>query len=208
MNRKHALACGCLAVLLGSPPLATAENLWERRTPERGFLFYDTKARNIGDVVTVMISQTTGVDNKENRAMQKSTSSKGALDLTTKTDGGFGAQGAEGSLDLSSSSSRKFDGQSNYSTAQAFTDRMTATVMDVLPNGNMVIVGERRVRVAGEERTLVLTGVIRGLDIGPDNTIGSQYVSDFRLDYQTGGSSNKFTRQGWLGRAVNVVWPF
>jgi flagellar L-ring protein precursor FlgH len=205
---RRGIVWGGLALLLGAPAPLWAENIWQRRTPDRGFLFYDTKARNIGDNLTVVISQTTDVNNKENRNMEKATSSKATLNWAGSTDGGLGAQEAKAAAELDTSSDRKFDGQAAYTTAQAFTDRMTVTVMDVLPNGNMIVSGERRVRVAGEERTLVMSGVIRGLDIGPDNTINSQYVSQFRLDYQPGGPAQKFTRQGWLGRATNVVWPF
>jgi len=198
----------CLACLLGSSSIAQAEDIWQRRTPERGFLFYDSKARNIGDNVTVIISQATSVDNKEDRTMSKATSSTGSFDVKGSSDGGFGTQGAEASLKLNSTSARKFDGEAAYKAAQAFTDRLTVTVMDVLPNGNMVVSGERRIRVAGEEKVLVLTGIIRGLDINADNTINSQYIAQAQWSYQGGGVSQKYTRQGWLGRAVNVVWPF
>jgi len=140
--------------------------------------------------------------------MGKSTSTKGALDLAASSGGGFAEQEAKAALSLNSTSDRKFDGSSAYSTAQNFTDAMTCTVMDVLPNGNMVIAGERRVRVAGEERTILVSGIVRGLDLGPDNTINSRYISQFRMEYQAGGTSQKFTRQGWMGKAVNAVWPW
>ncbi|WP_437227760.1 flagellar basal body L-ring protein FlgH [Planctomicrobium sp. SH661] len=208
MKTTNKIACSCLAVLLGSQSVTFGENIWQRRTPERGFLFYDSKARNIGDNVTVIITQSTSVDNKEDRSMSKSTSAAGTFDLKGASDGGFGTQGAEASMSLNSTSARKFDGEAAYSANQAFTDRLTATVMDVLPNGNMVISGERRIRVAGEEKVLALTGVIRGLDINADNTINSQYIAQAQWTYQGGGTSQKFTRQGWLGRAVNVVWPY
>ncbi|WP_437187499.1 flagellar basal body L-ring protein FlgH [Planctomicrobium sp. SH668] len=208
MNLQKALLAAGAFLLLLPAERVQAENLWQQRTPERGFLFYDSKARNIGDNVTVLITQTTNVSNKEDRKLGKSTAAATGFKFKGTSDGGFGDQGAEAALDLNNSSSRKFNGEAQYSSAQAFTDRMTMTVMDVLPNGNMVISGERRVRVAGEEKTLVVTGIIRGLDIGPDNMISSQYVSEFRMDYQAGGTSQRFTKQGWMGRAANVVWPF
>lgn len=208
MKTADKIACACLALFCGSVSRVGAEDLWQRRTPERGFLFYDSKARNVGDNVTVIISQTTNVDNKEDRSLSKATSSAGAFDVKGSSNGGFGEQGAEAALSLNSTSSRKFDGEAAYKAAQAFTDRLTVTVMDVLPNGNMVVSGERRVRVAGEEKVLILTGIIRGLDINADNTINSQYIAQAQWSYQGGGTSQKYTRQGWLGRAVNVVWPF
>ncbi len=209
MKHKPIMITGgyLVAMAIGSS-CVMAESLWQQRTPERAYLFYDSKARNIGDSVTVMVSQSTDVANKEARQMKKSTAAKGGLDLAASSSGGFGEQGAEAALSLDSTSDRKFDGSQAYSTAQNFSDAMTCTVMDVLPNGNMVIAGERRVRVAGEERTIHVSGIIRGLDLGPDNTINSRYISQFRMEYQAGGTSQKFTRQGWLGRGVNAVWPW
>ena len=199
---------GSLAVTLALPSVAQSESLWDRHIPEKSYLFYDTKARYVGDRVTIVVTQSTGVDNREDRGMDKSTSASGILDFASAAGGGFGTQGAEAGLDFSATSNRKFEGGANYSANQAFNDRVTATVMDVLPNGSMVISASRTVRVAGEERTLVLTGVIRGLDIGPDNTINSRYISDLQLVYESSGPSQKFTRQGWLGRVTNKIWPF
>jgi len=208
MKKNDKIAWTCLAILWGTPWMAQAEDIWQRRTPERGFLFYDSNARNVGDNVTVIITQATNVNNSEDRSMSKSTSTAGTFDVKGSSNGGFGEQGAEGSLALNSTSARKFDGEAAYKAAQVFTDRLTVTVMDVLPNGNMVVSGERRIRVAGEEKVLILSGIIRGLDINSDNTINSQYVAQAQWSYQGGGTSQKYTRQGWLGRAVNVVWPF
>lgn len=208
MKHQRNIAVGCLLGLLGGKGLARAENLWEKRHPDHAYLFFDSKARNVGDLITVVISQSTDVGSREDRGMKKATSIKGLFNLDTETDGGFGAQGASAKFDLGSTSGRQFDGGSSFRSEQALTDRMTATVMDVLPNGNMVIAGKRRVRIAGEERTLVLTGVVRAIDLGPDNTIPSRFISDLDMFYESGGTSQTFTRQGWLGRATNKLWPF
>src|SRR5690606_33960937 len=141
------------------------------------FLFFDTKARDVGDSITVLVAQSTDVGSREDRGMKKATEAKGAFSFDSEAGGGFGTQAANAALDFGATSGRAFDGGMSYSSAQEFTDRMSATVIDVLPNGNMVISGSRRVRVAGEERTLLLTGVIRGYDISPDNTISSRYIS-------------------------------
>ncbi|MEZ6130984.1 MAG: flagellar basal body L-ring protein FlgH [Planctomycetaceae bacterium] len=187
---------------------AQAESLWKKRCPDHAFLFVDSKARRVGDLLTVVVLQDTDVNSQEGRGMGKSTSASNQFNLESETGGGLGTQGGNAALDISNKSSRKFDGSSSFSSNQAFTDRMTVTVMDVLPNGNMVISGQRRVRLAGDERTLVLTGVIRAIDIGPDNTIASRYISELRLLYESAGPEQRFTRQGWLGRATNAIWPF
>lgn len=85
---------------------------------------------------------------------------------------------------------------------------MTVTVMDKLPNGNLVIGGKRRQVVSGEVRTLVVSGIVRPIDITPDNTILSQYVGDFHIDYVGKGPESEFANQGWLGKLLNVISPF
>ena len=140
--------------------------------------------------------------------MEKSSDSEGVFDLAGAIDGGFGSNAASAALDSTNSSGRSFDSGSTFRSASAFTDRMTATVLDVLPNGNMLISGKRKVEVYGDEQLLVVTGVIRAVDIGPDNEINSRYISDLTLNYEEFGNSARFTRQGWFSRAMNVVWPF
>jgi flagellar L-ring protein precursor FlgH len=72
----------------------------------------------------------------------------------------------------------------------------------------MVISGRRCLSIAGEQRTLIVSGVVRPIDLGPDNKISSRYVADLKTVYEGEGSSKRFTRQGWMSRAANKVWPF
>ena len=85
---------------------------------------------------------------------------------------------------------------------------LVVAVMDLLPNGNMVIGGRRQRVVSGELRTLVISGIVRPLDIRPDNTIRSQFIANFRVDYLGKGPESEFTNQGWFGKTLNALWPF
>ncbi|MCA9066040.1 MAG: flagellar basal body L-ring protein FlgH, partial [Planctomycetaceae bacterium] len=111
-------------------------------------------------------------------------------------------------LDTSTSSNRSFDGEASYSDSREFTDQITVTVVDVLPNGNLLLSGQRCLTIAGEKRTLVVSGMVRPIDIGPDNRVNSRYVADLRTVYEGNGPSRKYVRQGWMGRAMNRIWPF
>lgn len=188
--------------------MANAESIWSKRTPESSLLFFDTRARNIGDLVTVIVSQETDVDSSENRNLNKETQIGTTFDIDSESGGGFGAQAANAAFDFGKTSNREFDGGSNYRTAQDFTDRVTATVIDVMPNGNLVLSGRRDVQVAGDVRSLVLSGVIRPIDLTPENSVNSRFIADFRLTYEGAGPSQAFSNQGWLGRRVNRFWPF
>lgn len=184
------------------------ESIWAKRSQENSLLFFDTRARHMGDLVTVVISQATDVDSREKRGMNKSTQAGSTFDVDAESGGGFGGQAANAAFDFGLTSNREFDGGSNYRSAQGFTDRVTATVTQVLPNGNLVIAGQRDVQVAGEARSLILTGVIRPIDLSPQNSVNSLFIADFKLAYEAAGESQAFSRQGWLGRGVNRLWPF
>lgn len=206
-RRTALMAAPLVAVSLMASPLH-ADSIWVNRTPQRAFLFKDLKAWNVGDVVTIVIGESTAVQNQENTALNKSGASNGAFDIETSASGGLGSQAAAGAFDLTNSSGREYQGGSKYTDARQFTDQISATVVDVLPNGNLVVSGERHIDVGGDRRTLKVSGIVRGFDIAPDNTISSRYVTQFQAIYEGSGQNRRFGRQGWWSRAMNVVWPF
>ncbi len=198
----------CATGIALTMPLVNADSLWQRRDPQRAYLFYDSRARNVGDLLTVVISESSDVQNSEQNSLDKSSSNSANADLEAASGGGFAEQAASASLDVASSAKRAFSGKADYRDSRAYTDHITVTVVDVLPNGNMVISGRRCLTIAGEQRTLVMSGIVRPIDLGPDNKINSRYIADLRTVYEGEGASRRFTRQGWLSRATNKVWPF
>lgn len=206
--RQRKWLCLCLLLSGGIFASAHGENLWKKRKDRHAFLYMDSKARAVGDLITVVVSEDTDVDTREGRGAAKSSTANAGLTFVGGTGGGLGAQAADGSLDVDKSSSRSFDGESSFRSNAAITDRMTVTVMDVLPNGNMVLSGKRTVRVAGDQRTLILTGIVRAIDLGPDNTVNSRLIAELKLMYEPAGPSQRFARQGWFGRVANKIWPF
>jgi flagellar L-ring protein precursor FlgH len=193
------------ALLLGllSFP-AAGQSLWANRQPQRAYLFADTASRHVGDLVTIIISENTDVENRDQRKMNKSAETKFNLDFSSGGDLGEG----EGNLDINKSSSRAFNGNSQFDVEQEFLDRITVEVVDIQPNGNLVLGGRRKRLVAGEQRTLIVSGIARAVDISPDNTIRSQHIANFQVCYEGDGPQTSFTRQGWAGRFLNKVWPF
>ena len=188
--------------------VAHAEALWKRHQPEQGLLFYDTQARRVGDLLTVVVREDSNVRNQDNRGLGKKTSAKGLFKFGAKSDGGFSTQASEGELDSELQSNRSFDGKSSFRSQRAFNDRVTVTVIDVLPNGNLVFRGCRKILIEGDQRTLVVTGIVRPFDVAADNTVNSRLVADLHMNYEGHGGEEGFIRQGWLGRTANKVWPF
>jgi flagellar L-ring protein precursor FlgH len=80
--------------------------------------------------------------------------------------------------------------------------------MDILPNGNLIIMGSREVMVNREKQEITLSGIVRPRDVSAENVVLSTYISDAKIAYSGSGIINDRQRPGWLARAIDVVWPF
>ena len=188
---------------------ASAESIWDRRDQKFSEFMKDTRARQVGDLLTIVVQENTGIDQKDQRDMTKDTKSSGVFNFTGKLSAGnLTTRTGSTNVDSNATSSRQFDGKAGFTSDRRFADRMTVTVIEVMPNGNLVIEGIRRRIVTGEERTLRVTGVVRPDDIGVDNVVQSQFIARFEVTYKGKGSESKFTNQGWLSKTLNHVWPF
>jgi len=165
--------------------------------------FADPKARHVGDMVTVLVSEsasavrTLGTD--KSRKSSRSTGVNAFL-------GASAAQLAKGSVDLSNNNT--FSGSGDTSNSDTLTATVTAVVTKVYPNGNMEIRGRRQVTINQEPQQLVFTGVIRPMDVGLDNTIPSSKVAQAQISYGGGGELATVTHEGWVSRTLDMIWPF
>jgi len=187
---------------------AHAEPLWQQRLPGHANLLVDSKARGIGDLITVVISEATDVDTQEDREMDKSSGTEGGFAFEGEAGGGLGAQAASALLNLNNNAKRNFAGGTSFRSNQAITDRITVRIVDVSPAGNLMVSGQRHVQIGRDQRMLCISGCIRPIDIGPDNTVNSQYVSDLQVHYRNEGPGHRFSEQGWANRWANRIWPF
>ena len=175
------------------------------------YLFSDYRARNVGDILTVMIDEATGFDAQEKRNMEKATNNTTNTNAQGTTTGTWMQQilqSAGFTFTTQLQSDRAFSGTNNSSIGRKFTDRMSFIVVEVLPNGNLVVEGCRQHMISREIRTLRLRGVVRPADIGPYNTLLSQYIANLTFTYEGRGPESNYTNQGWGGRLFNKLWPF
>src|SRR5438105_517263 len=207
---RRDLYVACLVLLPAViPAAAEAQTLWDRRDFNTVTLFRDYRARNVGDVLTVFIEETTGFDAQEKRDMEKKTNSGMTANGTGSTSALAGVLRAFGyALDLNTGSNRKFEGANNSSIDRKFTDRMSFIVVAVLPNGNLVVEGYRQRMITREMRILRLQGIVRPADIGPYNTVQSQFLADLRIVYEGRGPESSYTNKGWGGRIFKKVWTY
>lgn len=200
-----------LALLLGALTVGRADSLWERRDPRYAFLFQDNRARSIGDTLIVTITENTVANEQDQKTLSRTTSGSGQIqtfDLLRTAAGNN--NGGSNSLQQfpSQTTNYQFAGSAQNTVSRVFTDRMAVTVVDVLPNGNLVLEGYRSRVVAGEERVLRITGVARPADVGVGNIIPSGSVANFRISYLGRGPSTQNNKQGFLTRLFSVFRLF
>jgi flagellar L-ring protein FlgH len=196
------------AVLLSLTGGAWGDSLWQRRSRDRAYLFYDSPLYEVGDQLTVLIRQSTDVDNRESRSMSKKAKLSEKFNFAGSSSGGLAEQDAAASLSLDNEANREFDGDASFRAEQEFTDQIRVTVRELLPNGNLVVSGERRITVDRNQRRLVVSGIVRRQDIAADGSIDSNLLAQSQIHYSPKGDNQAFMRQGWLGRTVNRIWPF
>lgn len=202
---------GCLAALccvFGGDTEARAQSIYDNARPRYNNLFRDLRSFQTGDLLVVTIDQSTDVQNRDQRNLNKDASASKSLGFDFGLGGIFGTD--EGSIEAQgdTEAKRAFNGGTQLRSERDFIDRFTVTIVDRLPNDNLLIAGRRKVTIDGDTRTLLLTGVVRSIDVTTSNTISSRLVSQLELSYENEGVESKFLNQGWMGKKFNKWWPF
>ncbi len=203
-------------------PLAPPEftgSLYEARSSFNSF-FIDTKARKVGDIVTVQISESATATNSADTKTGRTSSLQAGIDTLFGTEDWYRNKVLDnipsklpkpdpfGNPSVKGSMTSDFDGSGSTSRSGDLSAFITCRVSRVLPNGNLKIVGSREVLVNHETQMIILSGIIRPRDIGDDNIILSTFVSDAKIAYSGSGIVNDRQRPGWLANLLNSVWPF
>ena len=186
-----------------------ANSIWASRNKNMRELYTDDVARNIGDILTIRISEDSKVDNKAKRDLKKK------VDKSTTFNGELGIITPKNNLlprmpgfTMAAESSNELKSKADFKDERKFVDRVTVVVVDILPNRNLVVMGTRHRSIAGDIQTIEVSGIVRPSDITFDNTVKSEQVADFRIVTRNSGISAPYTKPGWLGRIFDVLWPF
>ncbi len=106
-------------------------------------------------------------------------------------------------LKNSASGERSFDGKGQSAQSNRLQGSVTVTVIQRLPNGNMVVQGQKQLRLNQGDELVQIQGIVRAADIAPDNTIPSSRVADARIAYGGRGAAAQSNAMGWFGRFFN-----
>ena len=168
----------------------------------------DLKARRLGDIITVVISEQASASKKASTGTSRSSSISAGIPKILGLETTGIKNWADLSELLSASYGSKFDGSGSTSRQETLQATISAKVVDVIPNGNLLIEGRRNVRVNNEDQIIVLTGTVRGRDVSADNTVSSALIADAKIAYSGKGIISDRQKPGWLLNALDKVWPF
>ncbi|HFD39384.1 MAG TPA: flagellar basal body L-ring protein FlgH [Anaerolineae bacterium] len=178
-------------------------------------LFEDIRARRVGDILTIVLSERTNATKEATTNTARDTSVEIANPTLLGTRPSFNlirpfaASLPGASLETSISGANSFAGKGDASQSNSLTGNVTVTVAEVLPNGNLVVRGQKRLTINNGDEYVQIQGIVRPTDINPDNTILSTKVADAKISYVGEGTLADANRQGWLAQFFNSKWwPF
>jgi flagellar L-ring protein precursor FlgH len=166
-------------------------------------LFEDRRARFVGDVITVNLVEQTAASKKSSANAQRSASLSASITALAKLPlAGLNA------LDASGSDASKFGGQGDAAANNAFTGTITTTVIEVLPNGNLLVSGEKQIAINQGNEFIRLSGVVNPVYVTGSNTVQSTQIADARIEYKANGFIDESEHMGWMQRFFMTVLPF
>lgn len=184
------------ALLIVGTTSVSATSLWSD-TSLNAVMFADRKARAVGDTITIIVEEKTSAKNTAGT----STSKESNVDMGAGSGFLLKAVTAAGT-DYSDS----YDSSGSTTRGNSLSAKITAQVIEVKPNGNLVISGSQSIKVNGEDQKISVTGTARPDDISPENTISSTALADSSVKVDGKGAIGSKQKPGIINRLFG--WLF
>jgi len=187
------------------PPPDTSGSLWEAENG-RAFMFQDLRARRVGDIIIVKIVEKQKGSKTANTKADRDSSFKNNISGSFFGLHNFAPAFAKG-LGVDLSSENKFKGEGSTSREDTLTGTIAAQVVEILPNGDLRITGNREVTVNSETQTMTLKGIVRRVDLDTTNTVLSSAIANAEITYTGLGVADDVQRPGWFIRVMDWLSP-
>ena len=210
------LLSGCAQVLPPKPddpyyapaiPLANQNVVQQPQTgaifsvTNASFLYSDRTASRVGDLLTINLNESTNASKNADTEIKKKDANSLAPIISARVPS-YG--GNPISFDLDSNS--QFKAESDSAQANSLNGTITVTVSQVLPNGNLMVKGEKWLTLNQGNEFIRIAGIIRPEDISTDNTISSTRVANARITYSGTGALEESNKKGWLSQFFSSKW--
>lgn len=186
------------------PPVQSSGSIYQSGYDTR--LFEDQTAKRVGDIVTITLLERT----QAKKGDDLNTKKENTMTAEAPSIFGFAASALTGqSTQTSLKSSKEFKGTGAADQSNSLSGNISVTVVDVLPNGNLSVRGEKRVTLNQGDEFIRLSGIIKPVDLSSANIITSDKVADVTIMYVGEGAMADASKMGWLARVLNSPWfPF
>jgi len=197
----------CSALLAAAAAYAGPGSLWKEASSKS--MFADKRASGVGDIITIMIQENNTTSKENSTQTSKSSSVDASLQTVLYSPAGSSFLTKGGQMPaMKFGGSQSFDGGGKINNSERMTARIAVKVVDVLPNGNMIIEGRRETTVSGEKQEAILRGTVRSEDVTANNTVLSYNVADASIKFTGKGTISDNQRKGWLHKIWEKVTPF
>lgn len=166
-------------------------------------LFEDRRARSVGDTLIVNLNEKTNASKSSGSNVDRS----GSMDFSVPSLLGIPLSLLSKHATVEAKSNNKFDGSGESSSKNDFKGTITVTVIEALPNGNLVVSGEKQIGINQGQEFVRLSGVVNPIHIMA-NTVSSTQIADARVEYRANGYLDEAQTMGWLSRFFLSVTPF
>ncbi|XQW85805.1 flagellar basal body L-ring protein FlgH [Thalassotalea piscium] len=166
-------------------------------------IYSDSKAHRVGDIISVVLSESTQAQKNAKTELKKDNSA--TLDPVIGL-GGAAVNFKNDAIQFGLNQSSDFKGDSKTNQGNSLSGNISVNVLRVLSNGNLMIRGEKWMTLNSGDEYIRLTGIIRAQDISSNNTILSNKIANARIQYSGTGSFAEVNEQGWLSKFFNSTW--
>lgn len=166
-----------------------------------GALHEGTRARRVGDIVTVMLVESLG----SSKSTSAQTQREGSAGIDPPSAGLLSFLNPDA---LNAGSEASFNGRGNASQRSTLNGAIAVTIAEVRSNGTALVVGERQMQLSQGEEWVQFAGILRLADVSVENRVLSSQIADAQIIYGGSGAIQQASRPGWLSRFFNMVSPF
>lgn len=159
------------------------------------------RAGQVGDIITIQLVERTAATKSNAATMQRD----GSVGLTPPATGPLSLFNPS---DVGASGNQQFKGKGDASQSNALSGEVSVTVAAVYPNGTMLVKGEKLLTLNRGDERVQISGLVRAIDISPDNRILSTRVANANIRYVGKGEIARASKQGWLQRFFSIISPF
>lgn len=190
-------------------------SLWMKSTNNQRGLYSDRRSYSVGDLITIDVGESSSLAASQNSVRNRQSQVENAVKQFLFANSKMGTHnGGLPGTEIETKSSNK--GGGSIANTQDLKGRVSVVVIDVLPNGVLILEGARMVTFSGESYYAVLKGMVRKEDIGIGfkeglryrNIVSSQYIADAQIEFVSKGSLNDAQKESWYQKIASIVNPF